>query len=136
MALADGAHAHHEPHLAGSQPGLVGVGDHRGVAQRSGLYGVLVGEVRADELLSLGGQFDLLAKPVADAVEMLGEGVRQMRVAPRELAQGAHQGCRADGVLVEPSVVAEPVQVVEARFEAGHTGSSALVATRLSASSR
>ena len=53
MALSNGPQAHDEPRLTRTEPRLIRGRDHRRVAERGGLDGVLVGEIRADEKPSL-----------------------------------------------------------------------------------
>ena len=84
VALADLADAHHEAQLAVGEARLVGCRDHRRVAQRGGLHGVLVGERGAEQQAPVAGQLGPGRQPVGDAVGVAPERAGEVAVASAE----------------------------------------------------
>ncbi|MFC6682886.1 hypothetical protein ACFQE7_44370 [Nonomuraea ferruginea] len=73
VAFADLPQTDHHAELSRAQTGLVGMGDHRGIAHRRGLDGVLVAEVGAHEEAGPRGQVDVARDAMADQVVVMGE---------------------------------------------------------------
>ena len=102
VALANDPQAHHEPHFTIADAVLIGMGDHRRVADGGPLDGVLLREVGADQLPLCGRQRGRALDPVGDEREVLLErgaeigvaiGERRLHVAEhgRHLAIGQRQ---------------------------------------------
>ena len=90
VALADRPKAHDHTEGPGVDAGLVGGGDERGVGQRSGLDGVLVGEVGPEEVTHVRVHRRWIVDPAGEHLEPAGEGGVEVVVACGE--PGTHRG--------------------------------------------